>query len=136
MNDTGRMLPRQVLLCDDAEMFAAMLHHWFEDDPEIDVVGVAGSAREGLSKAAELQPDVIVLDHLLPDGNSAQVIPQLRSRAPAAAVVLVSGLVGEVLARAAAAAGAEGWCSKASTQEAIRREILSVECRADPAAGA
>lgn len=127
-------MPLQVLLCDDAVMYATMLSVWFDDDPDIAVVGIASSAHEGMEKARELQPDVIVLDHLLPDGSSAQVIPQLRASAPRASFVLISGLIGEMLQRAAQDAGAEGWVSKASNQDAVRTEILRVSA-ANPGPG-
>jgi DNA-binding NarL/FixJ family response regulator len=118
-------MPRlRVLICDDAVMLATMLSSWFADDPEIEIVGTADSALEGLAEAERLAPEVILLDHLLPDGHSGDVVPQLRARAPGAAVVLMSGLDGELLADAATGAGAQAWVSKASTQEDVRAAIL------------
>jgi DNA-binding NarL/FixJ family response regulator len=118
-------MPRlRVLICDDAVLFATMLRVWFEGDPDVEVVGVTESAREGVAEAGRCRPDVIVLDHLLPDGRSPEVIPQLRAQVPDVAVVLISGLAGDVLAVAAAEVGAQGWISKASTQDEVRAEIL------------
>ena len=120
------MPPVRILICDDAVLFATMLSVWFEEDPRIEVAGVATSAREGLELAERIRPDVVLLDHLLPDGSSPDVVPVLRARAPGAAVVLLSGLIGDVLAQAAADVGAQGWVSKASTHEEVRAEILRV----------
>lgn len=118
-------MPRlKMLICDDAVLYATMLSAWFSHDAEIEVVGVASSAEEVLEQAERLKPDVIVLDHLLPDGSSAQLMPQLRARVPGAAIVLISGLPEDLLARTAADVGAQAWVPKASNHDDIRAEIL------------
>lgn len=120
----------RVLICDDAVMYATMVSFQFKHDADIDVVAVTSSAQEALEEADSLQPDVILLDHRLPDGSSEEVLPQFRSRVPDAAIVLVSGMPGDVLAEAAAAAGADGWVSKASSQDEVRAAILGARSEA------
>ena len=114
----------RVLICDDARLYSTMLSAQLEDDPEIEVVGVATTAPAGLDEAVRLAPDVVVLDHLLPDGDSSELVPRLRERVPAAAVVLVSGLPGEALARTAAGVGAQAWASKGASRDEVRAAIL------------
>ncbi len=118
-------MPRlKLLICDDAVLYATMLASWLSHDAEIEVVGVASSAQEVLEQAARLEPDVIVLDHLLPDGSSAHLMPQLRAQVPSAAIVLISGLPEALLARMAADVGAQAWVPKASKIDDVRAGIL------------
>ena len=114
-----------VLLCDDAVLYATLVSHWFKDDPDIEVVGHVSTGREALELVERLRPDVIVLDHMLPDGMSADLAPRLRAGNPGVAIVLVSGLMEEALYEAAEAISAEAAVSKASTRQALRAAILT-----------
>jgi DNA-binding NarL/FixJ family response regulator len=76
--------------------------------------------------AAEQQPQVIVLDHLLPDATSEALLPQLRAAAAGARVLLISGLPADDLAEAARAAGADGYVAKWSTAEAMRSAVSAL----------
>ena len=118
------MPPVSVVVCDDAKVYGLMFSAQLRDDPEIEVVAVTSSVEDCLAAAERLEPDVVVLDHILPGGDSGVVIPQLRRRAPRAAVVLVSGLPPEEVARTAAAVGAQAAVSKAATRDAVRAAIL------------
>ena len=120
------LVPRlRVLICDDAVLYATLITHWFKDDPDIEVVGRAATAREALEIAPRLRPDVIVLDHMLPDALSAELAPRLSACVPGVAIVLVSGLMEDALQQAATAIGARAAVTKASTREALRAAILS-----------
>ena len=86
----------------------------------------ARTGAEGLALAEQLQPRVIVLDHLLPDGTSTELMPRLREAAPQARVLLVSGLPDDKLAEAAAAAGADGHLGKWATTQTMRDAVLAL----------
>lgn len=114
-----------MLLCDDAVLYATLVTHWFKADSEIEIVGHVSTGREALERAPDLRPDVIVLDHMLPDGMSADLAPRLRARLPGSAIVLISGLMEDALQEAAQAIGAQTAVSKASTRAALRDAILT-----------
>ncbi len=114
----------RVLICDDAVMYATLLSFWFQDDPEIEIVGHASNAGDALRRADELQPDVVLLDHMLPDGLSDDLAPRLRDRLPGVGIVLVSGLPERELAKAAEAVDARASVTKAATRERLRSAIL------------
>jgi DNA-binding NarL/FixJ family response regulator len=116
----------RVLICDDAVLYGTLLTHWFKDDRDIEVVGRVSSGREAVELGPGLRPDVIVLDHMLPDGLSIELAPRLRASLPGVAIVLISGLTEDALREAAEAIGAQAAVTKASTQEALRAAILSV----------
>lgn len=111
-----------VLICDDAVAYGALFQRWLSA-AGIDDVLHARTAAEGVSLAHQLQPQVIVVDHLLPDATSDAVVPDLRAVAPQARVLLISGLPDEQLAAAAVAAGADGHIGKWATADAVREAV-------------
>lgn len=121
-----------VLICDDAVLYATLLTHWFKDDPEIEVVGRVSTGREALEHAERLAPDVVVLDHMLPDALSVELAPRLRACAPRTAIVLVSGLTENALLEVADAIRAQAAVTKASTRDALRAAILSTRASSAP----
>ena len=107
----------RVLLCDDAVAYGTLFAQWMRDG-EVAEVTQARTAAEALELLPALRPTLIVLDHLLPDGTSKELLPRLREVAPEARVLLISGLPDDKLAEAAAASGADGHLGKwAGTQE-------------------
>lgn len=114
-----------VLICDDALAYGILFTHWMRDGGITDVTHVR-TAADALAQAEELQPAVIVVDHLLPDGTSDALIPQLRAVAPAARFLLISGMPDDTLAATAQAAGAEGHIGKASTADAMRAAVTAL----------
>jgi len=80
---------RTVLLVDDHGAFRAMARLLLESGG-YDVVGEAGSAAAAVASARALQPDVVLLDVLLPDGNGAEVAERLAALPRPPAVVLIS----------------------------------------------
>ena len=114
----------KVLICDDAVLYASMMSAWFSDDPDIEIVATTATAAEGLELIERLGPDVVLLDHNLPDGSSETVVPRIRAAAPDVAVVPISALPADRLAQTATEAGADAWVPKAATLEDVRGGIL------------
>jgi len=112
-----------VLLCDDAIAYGVLFERWLRETG----VGVtqARTAAEAVPLAEQLQPRVIVLDHLLPDGTSEELLPRLRAAAPHARVLLISGLPEDKLAEAATASGRMSRSSTA-TSRAVRDAALAL----------
>jgi CheY-like chemotaxis protein len=114
-----------VLLCDDAVAYGTLFRHWMRQAGIADVEH-ARTAAEALALAERLQPPVIVLDHLLPDGTSDELLPRLRAAAPHARVLLISGLPEDQLAAAATAAGADGHVTKWATAQSLSGAVLAL----------
>jgi len=86
---------RQILLIEDEALFARSVGRRLERAGF--AVGLASSLREGLDLAASMQPDLILLDLRLPDGDGLTALPQLsRDREGAAVPVIVLTAFGEV----------------------------------------
>jgi DNA-binding NarL/FixJ family response regulator len=103
-----------VLLCEDSLGFRMLASAWLEDADDMELVGVAETGAEAVALAAELQPQVVLLDHLLPDADSSTLADRLREVAPQMAIALVSGMPTELLAEEAKRAEVEAFCSKAT----------------------
>jgi DNA-binding NarL/FixJ family response regulator len=110
----GGSSPITVLLCEDSLGFRMLASAWLEDAADMELVGVAETGNEAVDLATELQPQVVLLDHLLPDADSSTLVIRLREAAPGVAIALVSGMPHDQLATEAGRAGAEAFCSKAS----------------------
>ena len=82
-----------MLLVDDHPGFRRMARLLLESGG-YDVVGEAGTAAEALDSARELQPDLVLLDVLLPDGNGADVADSLALLPRPPGVVLTSSYAG------------------------------------------
>jgi DNA-binding NarL/FixJ family response regulator len=106
--------PITVLLCEDSLGFRMLASAWLEDAEDMDLVGVAETGNEAVELAARLQPQVVLLDHLLPDADSSTLVARLREVAPTVAIALVSGMPNDLLANEAVRTGVEAFCSKAS----------------------
>lgn len=119
--------PIRVLLADDHMVIREMLRLLFSQQEHIQLVGEAESCRDLLDCAALQQPDIIVLDAMLSDGNSIECIPQLKTVAPNAKIIMFSGTEDEVLLRRAVVAGALGWVRKTTSIEVLLRAIACVQ---------
>src|SRR3954447_16807596 len=107
-------MPITVLLCEDSLGFRMLASAWLEDAVDMELVGVAETGNEAVELAAQLRPQVVLLDHLLPDADSSTLVARLRDAAPGVAIALVSGMPNDMLATEAGRTGVEAWCSKAS----------------------
>jgi DNA-binding NarL/FixJ family response regulator len=100
-----------VLIVDDHVVFRSRVRRMLEADG-FDVIGEAGDIAEGLASAAQLTPDIVLLDIHLPDGSGLDAARQFAEGSPPRQVVIVSTYdaedVGDITSR-----GAHGFISKA-----------------------
>jgi DNA-binding NarL/FixJ family response regulator len=105
----------KVLIVDDHELLRAGLRSRLEREAGIAVVGEADTAERAVLMARRLQPDLIVLDLLLPRKSGDDVIPDLANVAPQARVLVVSSQAAPSSVRRALSAGAAGYLPKRSS---------------------
>jgi two-component system, NarL family, response regulator DevR len=87
---TGGGGPIGVFLLDDHEIVRRGVREVLEAEPDITVVGEAGTAESALARIPALRPDVAVLDVRLPDGNGVAVCREIRSAMPQVACLMLT----------------------------------------------
>jgi DNA-binding NarL/FixJ family response regulator len=128
-----------VLLVDDHELFRAALRSRLETESDITPVGEAGTAEQAVVKARWIQPDLVLLDLLLPRKGGYEAIPELMDVSPESKVLVVSSQSAPSSVRQAITAGAAGYVTKrASDGELVRaiRRVAAGERYVDPDLGA
>jgi two-component system invasion response regulator UvrY len=97
-----------------------------DKDPEIEVVGDAGTAAETLEMIQRVRPDVLLLDISLPDRSGFDVLNDMRESDTAPLVVVLTWHTEPSYAARAIAAGAHGYVNKSVTPEELMAAIRAV----------
>jgi DNA-binding NarL/FixJ family response regulator len=101
-----------VFLLDDHEIVRRGVRELLEAEPDITVIGEAGTAASALARIPVLKPDVAVLDVRLPDGNGIMVCRELRSMMPDLACLMLTSFGDDEALFDAIMAGAAGYVLK------------------------
>ena len=116
-------LPVRILVVDDHTLFRRGLTALLMAQPRFDVVGEAGDAGEAHRRAADLQPDLILLDNHLPGVQGVDAIQGLREVAPRARILMLTvSEDGATLARALQR-GASGYLLKTVDSDVLASAI-------------
>jgi DNA-binding NarL/FixJ family response regulator len=102
----------RVLIVDDHEVLASSLAQVLDHEPDITSVGVAGSIARARVMIPATTPDVLLLDHRLPDGDGVASIGELRALRASMKVVVLTASGADHVLLAAMEAGASGFLSK------------------------
>ena len=111
--------PVRILVVDDHTLFRRGLTALLARDASLQVVGDAADAGEAQRRAAELQPDLILLDNHLPGVNGVDALPALRLAAPAARIMMLTVSEDEADLAAALRGGACGYLLKTIEGDAL-----------------
>ncbi len=103
--------PIRVLLVDDHQLLTDSLARLLAAEPDIDVVGVAGSVAEAKQLARE-RMDVVLRDYRLPDGTGAEATRGVKARWPSARVVMLTAVQDDETVLESIQAGADGYVTK------------------------
>ena len=103
-----------VLIVDDSATIRKNLARIFAESEEIEVVGEAADARQGLELARTLHPDLVTLDLRMPGGSGLNVIKQIKQLEPSPIVVVLTNYAHAAYRRRATEAGADFFFDKSS----------------------
>jgi two-component system response regulator DevR len=102
----------RVFLVDDHEVVRRGLIDLLASDPELDVVGEAGSVAEAMARIPASRPDVAVLDVRLPDGNGIELCREVLSTLPDVRCLMLTSYTSDEAMLDAILAGASGYVVK------------------------
>ncbi|HET9138216.1 response regulator transcription factor [Actinophytocola sp.] len=102
----------RIFLVDDHEIVRRGISDLFEDEPDFEVVGEAGSVGEAMARVSGTGADVAVLDVRLPDGSGVELCRELRSRHPELNCLMLTSYADDEALFDAIMAGAAGFVLK------------------------
>ncbi|HWL44745.1 MAG TPA: chemotaxis response regulator protein-glutamate methylesterase [Ilumatobacter sp.] len=136
--------PIRVLVVDDSVVIRRLVSSMIDDDPELEVVGVAANGKIALQRIRQLRPDIVTLDVEMPELDGLGTLAQLRPEFPNLPVVMFSTLTAKGAAATldALAKGASDYVAKPANvgsvteaMERVRDDLvpkLKALCRRSP----
>ncbi|MFD4373271.1 response regulator [Streptomyces sp. NPDC058486] len=118
--------PIRVLLVDDHQVVRRGLRTFLEVQDDIEVVGEAADGAEGVARAEELRPDVVLMDIKMPGTDGIEALKRLRALANPAKVLIVTSFTEQRTVVPALRAGASGYVYKDVDPDALAGAIRSV----------
>jgi DNA-binding NarL/FixJ family response regulator len=111
--------PTSVLLVDDAHELRLLYEIVLSQHPEFKVVGHAASGEEAIECARRLQPDIVMLDVVMPGMGGLEALPAIKEASPESSVYMLSGYDADALDPNPMGLGAAGVWTKGCTPDAI-----------------
>jgi DNA-binding NarL/FixJ family response regulator len=133
---TPRSTPIRILLVDDHAMVRRGMRDFLALHGDLEIVGEAADGASAIEQANTLEPDVVVMDLLMPGVDGIEATAQIKARHPDTEIVAITSFVEEARIVAALEAGASGFLLKdaeADELAAAIRAAASGEVHLDPA---
>jgi DNA-binding NarL/FixJ family response regulator len=115
-----------ILVADDHRMVAHGVRKILEEQPDWHVIGEAVDGRDAVRLAAELQPDVAIVDVSMPHLNGVEATAQMTERVPGVKVLMLSMYSDDAIVGRALRAGAKGYLLKDSADVELVRAVTAV----------
>lgn len=116
----------RLLVVDDSPEFRATLVGWASVHADLELVGAVETAEEALAMVGEEQPDVVVMDLVLPGMSGLEAVRALRRTGKRTPVVIVTLHDGPTLRGEAMAAGADAFVSKSAIGDRLHEVLVGL----------
>ncbi|OYW31475.1 MAG: DNA-binding response regulator [Chthoniobacter sp. 12-60-6] len=117
---------KRIVLIDDHPIMRHGLAQLIRAEDGLDVIGEAGSAREGLEVVGRLKPDLAVIDLTLPDKNGLELVKDIRAAHPATQCLVLSMHDETLYGERALRAGARGYVMKEAAADHLVTAIHKI----------
>lgn len=107
-----RPLRHRVFIVDDHPLIRSVLSTTLNQEPDLEVVGVAESAEDALKAYAQTSPDLLIIDYSLPGMNGAKLVERVRQSHPELPCLILSFWHAPSFIKTALEAGASGYVVK------------------------
>lgn len=122
----GTGAPLRILIADDHALMRQGLRSLLQERPGLIVVGEAANGREAVALALRLQPDVVLMDVIMPSLNGVEATVAIRRRLPETRVLMLSAYTEMEHVVAAVRAGASGYLRKSADIEELELAIRAI----------
>ncbi|MEZ4658362.1 MAG: response regulator transcription factor [Caldilineaceae bacterium] len=116
----------RVLISDDHDVVRRGLRAFLETEQDIEIVGEAVDGVEAVLKARALQPDVILLDLMMPRKNGIEAITDIKNENPDASILVLTSYSDDEKVFAAIKAGALGYLLKETSPDELLQAVRDV----------
>ena len=116
----------RVLVCDDHALVRSGLCRLLESEQSFAVVGQAADAEQAIERVAELRPDVLLLDVVMPGRSGIDALADLRAASPDTHILVLSMQDDPSYVRQAFAAGAHGYLVKEAADADLVQAVQDV----------
>jgi two-component system, NarL family, response regulator LiaR len=123
MNTLQPIQPIRVMIVDDHAMVRKGLVAFLKNEPALELVGEAGDGREAIECCEQLQPDVILMDLVMPDLGGVAATRTIHQRWPQVQVIALTSFQEKELVQDALQAGAIGYLLKNVSGEELADAI-------------
>ncbi|MGK9045312.1 response regulator [Mammaliicoccus vitulinus] len=113
----------RVLFVDDHEMVRIGISSYLSTQEDISVIGEAASGREGIEKAEELEPDVILMDLVMDDMNGIEATQHIKKNQPSVKIVMLTSFIEDNEVYQALDAGVDSYILKTTSADDIANAI-------------
>lgn len=116
----------RVLIVDDHEVVRKGIAAFLETEPEIELVGEASNGSEGISECFRLQPDIVLMDLVMPELDGIEATRQIKHKGGTTRVLVLTSFATDDKVYPAIQAGADGYLLKDSGATTLLQAIRNV----------